>query len=679
MNSIPLPKSQKIRLVNPNLGHPQFIRIEKNEQQIIECRLLFVSNIQDKAKIRETLKGKLSAVPIIEYKWKLQRMLEEERKRKQTLWGRIKNFFKRKSQKEKEITSKLSELQPRGFRADPIPLSMSSIEEQPELNIKENAFLEDQYCNPQSYLRKWNIFDNLKQYFCVDVSFSLPKEIQDYFLQRPFIMFDIKGVFQQTNYHSLILTKKNWQDFIFIQITDLHLAERNDKIFEIVSKWEPTSALKKTKNYIEKVANKIKSVFTGDFGQDKGEQQEAKALKKSFEKRFINPNNQLRKLIKIVNRKVLQDEVDFVVLTGDIVDYVIKSKYAGMKIDSDRLKFRHTNWKTFQDIILNTYSGQKYKGQVEEGQELLCPLFTIVGNHDFRTHHYDLTWANLYKKLGLTSSEASALNELYSASPITSLNKSRLGLKFYLQEINPLLDFSLALGDIELIFLNSGADSFKNFKDFLSGHPSVTGLTTDQIRYLENISKTSNFHEKEVLLLIHGPPINIGKYKYFRQRLQAIGKFKVRKKIGHFKESILKKLGKEEDTRRIDKSFNVKRGTVSSNWEQLIQFCKNHTTLTLSGHTHILKEFRLGDAIEKSTVYDAPPFILQKLKNPAAVYYDIYSEHDDSASKIEKDGPLIVQTPALGLGNYKRPEIVGAYREVKIKKGKLSSFKVKYL
>jgi Icc-related predicted phosphoesterase len=652
---------------------------QEKEQQKIECKLLFISNIQDKAKIRKFLEDELSAVPIIEYKWKLRKVLEEEKKRKQTFWDRIKNFFKRKTQREKEITSKLSKLQPRGFRTDPIPLKLSDIEEKRLLNINENPFLEDQYCFPQSYLQKWKVFNDLKQYFCIDASFTLPNEIQDYFSQRPFIMFDLQGPLQQTNYHSLVLTKQNWQDFTFIQITDLHLAERNDKIFEIVSKWESTSVLERTGKYIGKVANKIKSFFTGDSNRDDGKQQEAKALKMSFDQRFINPNNQLRKFIKTVNKKVLANEVDFVVLTGDIVDYVIKSKYAGMKIDSDRLRFKHTNWKTFQDIILNKQSGQKYEGRLEEGQELLCPLFTIVGNHDFRTHHYDLTWANLYKKLGLTSSEASALNELYSASPITSLNKSHLGLKFYLKKINPSLDFSLTLGDIDLIFLNSGADSFKNFKDLLSGHPSVTGLTDDQIQYLENISKTPNLSTKEVLLLIHGPPINIGKYKYFRQRLQSIGKSKVRKKIGQFKESILKKLGREEDARRIDRAFNVKRGTVSSNWEELIQFCKNYTTLTLSGHTHILKEFRLGDPKEKSTVYDAPPFILQKLKNPAAVYYDIYSERHNSSSKIKKNGPFIVQTPALGLGNYKKPEIVGAYREIEIKNGKLNSFKVKFL
>ena len=128
------------------------------------------------------------------------------------------------------------------------------------------------------------------------------------------------------------------------------------------------------------------------------------------------------------------------------------------------------------------------------------------------------------------------------------------------------------------------------------------------------------------------------------------------------------------------KEFNVKFGTISSNWEKLVEFCKNHSTLTMTGHTHALKEFRLGDPEgSKSKVFNAPPFSLKKVENPAAIYYDSYSEIFTSAKDIEEFGPFVVQTPALGLGGYQNPRQTGAYREIKIKNGKLSSFKVKYL
>jgi hypothetical protein len=213
----------------------------------------------------------------------------------------------------------------------------------------------------------------------------------------------------------------------------------------------------------------------------------------------------------------------------------------------------------------------------------------------------------------------------------------------------------------------------------LSGHPSVTGLDGTQITYLENIINRKYSTGKNVILLIHGPPINIGKSKYFRKRFEEIGKTDIRKRIEDFKESILRKLGKEESSARLDTSFNVKHGTVSNKWEELIQFCKDYTILTLSGHTHVLKEFRLGETKEKSTVFDAPPFILKKLENPAAVFYDVYSERFDSPEDIEKEGPFIVQTPALGLGSYTKPKMVGAYRMITFKDGKLASFKPYFL
>ncbi len=116
------------------------------------------------------------------------------------------------------------------------------------------------------------------------------------------------------------------------------------------------------------------------------------------------------------------------------------------------------------------------------------------------------------------------------------------------------------------------------------------------------------------------------------------------------------------------------------NWEKLAEFCKNFTVLTLCGHTHDDQEFRLGDPGEfKTQVYDAPPFKLKKIENPAAIYYDNYSEIDDNAKAISNNCPYVVQTPALGLGSYGHPKSAGAFREVIVQNGKLSSFKVKYI
>ncbi|MFX1258639.1 MAG: metallophosphoesterase, partial [Promethearchaeota archaeon] len=395
-------------------------------------------------------------------------------------------------------------------------------------------------------------------------------------------------------------------------------------------------------------------------------------------KRLINPNNQFRKFIKIMNRKVLENNLDFIALTGDLVDFTVLSRLSKEVRKIGQFEYDDSNWKIFKQIVLNSKDQKNYRGIIK-GEELLCPIFTIVGNHDYRPYHYDITWAEMYKKIGLNAAEAVALNELLSASPITAIVKTTMALKGYLSEINPSLDFFLSLGNNNFIFLNTGSDSFKNFKDLIMGHPSVTGLLNKQIIFLENLINHKIKENPNTFLFLHGPPINTGEKKISIKLFEKKGSRIIKNKVEDFKESILKKLGKITSKARIDGSFNVKYGTVSSNWERLIEFCKDYCILTLAGHTHIQREYRLEDPETKTKVYAALPFSLKKIENPAAVFFDDYSEKLTDAESIESYGPFVVQTPALGLGGYKNPETAGAYREIILENEKLISFKVKYI
>ncbi|GAG86823.1 unnamed protein product, partial [marine sediment metagenome] len=122
-------------------------------------------------------------------------------------------------------------------------------------------------------------------------------------------------------------------------------------------------------------------------------------IKIPLRKRLINPNNQFRKFIKIINRKVFRNEIDFIVLTGDLVDYTVLSQLSKKVRKLNEFKYEESNWKIFKDILLNSKNQKHYKGVIR-GEELLCPIFTTVGNHDYRPYHYDLTWAEMYKKIG---------------------------------------------------------------------------------------------------------------------------------------------------------------------------------------------------------------------------------------------------------------------------------------
>jgi hypothetical protein len=679
-------KSKKFAyLVNPNLGHPKFLNIDKELKKIdFQTSVLFVSNIETVEEVENYFRDKIRIVPVLDYRWKLKLIFEEQKAKKKGVLTKLIHFLRKKRKKLFELLEQkrylrteksLRTLKARVFRGSPIIIIVSNIKPAKMTSINNMNYIEDEYCAPQDYLSKNDVFEELLIYYKATIQFQLNEEILEYFKIRNFIMFDIiykiSDTDERINYHSLVISKNEWQNFTFVHATDLHIAERNDDIYRLIQQWMNTFKFEHT-DLIEQEYNK-------DF-KNKKKEQHFPLFKLPLKKRFINPNNQFRIFIRLMNKKVFQNELDFIFLSGDLVDFTLLTK-----LPKDIEKFidfgyDHSNWKIFKQILLNK-SPIKKLGMIME-EELLCPIFTILGNHDYRPYHYDLRWAGMYRKIGLKLEEALALNDKMIAFPISAIIKSSRALRAYWSEINPLCDFFLKFGNNNFIFLNSGSDSFKNFRDLLSGHPSLTGLTGKQLEYLKLLTQYKIQKEKEdTFLIVHGPPINPRSKRSLIKRIQKQFGKKIFIKIDEFKESFLKKLGFDKPSKyRIDGRFNVKFGTIASHWDNLIEFCKEYCILTLAGHTHSLKEFRLVDPKEgKSRVFDAPPFSLKKIENPAAIYYDIYSEICSNAKDVEDLKPFVVQTPALGLGGYEDPEMAGAFREIIIKNGKLESFKVKYI
>ncbi|MFW9782173.1 MAG: metallophosphoesterase [Candidatus Heimdallarchaeota archaeon] len=677
-------------IVNPNLGRPTFLRIDpKLKNNNFHTEILVISYISDLKEFEDKIKNEIKLYPVLDNTWKFRDILKKSKsEKKKSFWARFRE--KRIRNKKKEIVDK--ELRDRGklikfkiddldyklkklraypYRGDIIFPTITNVKEVPTTPIHDIFYIDN--LTPQDYLLKYGVFGNLHKFYIVSIEFKVSKEVRNFLKERKFIMFDLELVGDRRNYHSIVISKQDWSNFKFIHATDLHLAERNDKIYSIIKKWTESSIKKNVDDFFDTAAKKLKLKK-----RIKSQEETLANVKIPLRKRLINPNNQFRKFIKLVNRKVFNNEIDFIVLTGDLVDFTVLSKFAKKVRKVNEFKYEESNWQIFKNIILNTKDQKQDKGVIK-GEELLCPIFTTVGNHDYRPFHYDITWAEMYKKIGLNAAEAVALNELFSASPITALMKSTMALKGYLSEINSSFDFSITFGENEFIFLNTGSDSFKNLRDLITGHPSVTGLSTRQIRYLENLINHKIKEKSKTFLFLHGPPINTGENKLSIKLFEKKGGRFIKEKLEDFRESLLAKLGQTKSDARLDKVFNVKYGSISSNWEKLVKFCKDYCFLTFTGHTHTQREFRLEDPETKTMVFDAPPFNLKKIENPAAIYYDTYSELYADAESVEKHAPFVVQTPALGLGGYKNPENAGGYREVVFKDGKLSSFKVKFI
>jgi len=679
LTTVEIERPKKSILISPNLGQPIILGIDRKlKSKDFQTTLLYVSDQANPENFQESFMENLSLVPLFDYKWSYK---IAPKKKEKGFWARRKEkrAYKKERKKNKDFKppkpesriDQLKKLKARLHRGIPIVPSITDVKRvsiAPLHDIKEFT--------PHEYLVKNRVFGTLDKFYKVTVEFTVSKEVLKFLKLRQFVMFDIHCGDDRINYHSLVISKQKWKNFTFTHATDLHLAERNDRIYGIVKKWTKSSLKGGADDFFKTVKKKLK--FSS---KKKLPEKVLSDIKTPLRRRLINPNNQFRKFIKLSNRKVFRNELDFIVLTGDLIDYTILSKYSKELRKVADFKYEKSNWQIFKRIILNTPAEEKYKGVIK-GEELNCPIFTTLGNHEFRLYAYDLRWAGLYKKIGLNASEAIALNEMFSASPITAIIKSPLALKGYLSEINPVLDFSLTLGNNLFIVLNSGSDSFRNIRDLIKGHPSVTGVSLKQIKYLENLLNSKIREDKEIntFLFLHGPPVNTGAKKLKLKLFEKKGARFIKQKINDFKESIVRKLGEPLLNARIDGVFNVKFGGVSSNWEKLLEFCKNFTVMTLCGHTHDDQEFRLADPGEyKTQVYDAPPFKLKKIVNPAAIYHDNYSEIFTDAKSIENNGPFVVQTPALGLGSYGHPESAGAYREIIIKGGKLTSFRVKYI
>ncbi|MFX0044137.1 MAG: metallophosphoesterase family protein [Candidatus Hodarchaeota archaeon] len=666
-------KAHHAIVVNPNLGHPTFLGVDpKLKTKNFRTELLIISNIVDIKEFEKSIAGNIQLNPIFDYKWKLRNVIKKKKKKK-----RVKLFAKEytldesvQDFKSEDVDYKLYKLKIKSYRGNSIYSTVLDVKEETTISINDKSYLEGFI--PQDYLLKYQVFSDLKKFYRVLIDFKISKEIKKFLKERNFVMFDVILLENQVNFHSIVISKQDWKNFTFIHATDLHLAERNDRIYRIIKKWTESSIKTNVEDFLKQAMKKLK------IKKIKQKEESLSEITIPLRKRLINPNNQFRKFIKLMNRKVIENQVDFIILTGDLVDYTILSRLSKKIKNLNEFKYEESNWQTFKNLVLNVPATRNQKG-VKKSEELLCPIITTIGNHDYRPYPYDLTWAEMYKKIGLNAAEAIALNEMFSASPISALTKSPFALKGYSSEINPFNDFYFMLGNNMFIFLNSGADSFKNIRDLLTGHPSVTGLSGRQIQFLENLINLKLRESSNTFLFLHGPPINTGTKHYSLQLFGKKGSKILKKKLVDFKESFLKKLGKPLSMARIDQSFNVKYGCISSNWEKLIKFCKDYCILTLSGHTHTLREFRLEEPKEKSYVYDAPPFKLKKIENPAAIFYDIYSEMHTTSEIIEMNKPYIVQTPALGLGGYKNPKTAGAYREIIVKNGKLSSFRVYYI
>jgi hypothetical protein len=303
-------------------------------------------------------------------------------------------------------------------------------------------------------------------------------------------LYDIMLKLDQTRWYAIaahgVYVRRSWDQFGFLHATDWHVARRMERFQSEMYRLYPTRA-----------------------------------------KHFVNYNDGARRLIKEANRLFRAGTIDFILATGDLVDFIFE------KGDNEQ---GGGNFAYFRDILLGQAPPADPHGVSSE--ELLCPIFTTLGNHDYRVHPYELAFDasieglddpdfNYYTDCNLLEEEAKALQggSRITVSRDTAYAMVTPGLDkigYYQKHIGTDATFHLALGANHIVMVNtrhdigvvdSGWEAGKvwagyggeDMQHFASGAPSSKGFVEKD---LEKVREALRSGDGAVIVCTHAPPIN---------------------------------------------------------------------------------------------------------------------------------------------------------------------------
>ncbi|MFX0048047.1 MAG: metallophosphoesterase family protein, partial [Candidatus Hermodarchaeota archaeon] len=445
---------------------------------------------------------------------------------------------------------------------------------------------------------------------------------------------------------------KDWKDFNFIHATDFHIARRNDFILHYLRE-NVRSKIKRFETRAKKLSKIDKFILNRDF-EFKEEFQEDRYEELRWAKYNFNYN--LRKLIEFANNKVSERKLDFMLMTGDLIDY--------LNIARGNYQYKN-NFFVFLDILLGRNKGldkPPFLGSDDEfinKQEIMVPIFTTIGNHDYRKEHYGLKFGEIHKIFGMTHSDVKGYYDIKFFNYLTALWSDDRYLKDYFRYINPNLNFNLKIGDVyNFIFLDTGQDSIADLHDLLSGGPSTKGIKEYQVDLLRAFIQLA--HNEKIIVVMHTPPISPNLSRHKRRKYKKKLKIKNRP-LGwsDFYESNLKEY---DEIGRLDKILNLKYQTIMYNWSTILKIftgsdkiIRRKVDIVMCGHTHTLKEYRLKEAKETERINFGFWFFPIYIEVPCEVYTSRYrdkfkeiKDHLDLKVWFDVNKPFVFQTQAVG-------------------------------
>lgn len=543
------------------------------------------------------------------------------------------------------------------------PIYLTSIEKIVKRDFEQiNSMSEEDCIALDIYERALDVkdlFGYRKQLYKVNFQIKEIKSLEKLINKEKsrFILFDLvhdlpNYMDDKMNYHSIAIFDKDWSDFKFIHATDIHVSRRNDFIEKFLRD-KAIGKIRRFKKHKKSIDEEDIFILRRDFEFLEEFQTD---LIDRLKKGKFNFNYNLRLLIDFINEKVREGELDCVLITGDLIDY--------LKIGRGNYQYEN-NFQVFLDILLGInrdVDKPPYLGKVKNlmnKKEIMAPIFTMVGNHDYRKGHYSIRLGKVYKIFGFTKKDVKGYHDLKFFNYFNALRSRNKYLKDYFRYININLNYKIKIKNYNFIFLDTGQDSIADMHDLLKGGPSTKGIKDFQIDLLREYIRLSG--DEKIFVVMHTPPVSPSFGKFKRWRLRR--KFGLNRKL-EWSDFYEHKLKKYTGSARLEKILNLKYQTIMYNWKTLMKILtgsdekvRRKVDLVLCGHTHTLKEFRLKEVQkgESETInlgfFIAPIYINVPVKIYANRYRDIFRAFKDPLELkawFDVKKPFVLQTQAIG-------------------------------
>jgi hypothetical protein len=290
-----------------------------------------------------------------------------------------------------------------------------------------------------------------------------------------------------------VYTRRSWDTFGIIHATDLHVSARVDG-------------------------------FRGKLRATNSDDRERGA------RRMVNPNDSMRALINYANALHARGEVDLILATGDLVDYVYED-------GQDRRG--PGNFGLLERLILGSAPGRDPESP--PNNELRVPIFLVLGNHDYVTNSYGIyfkidiplhsdTVVRKYDSFNMVVDDAIAVvgghRPTVSIDAAVTMGKSSPdSAAYYLEQINDRHSYAIHLGNQHRVvmldtgqnqdILDGSVDALQDFfgfsnedeEQFKRGTPTTKGVSESALQLLQD--EIDGAPDDGIFVVgIHTPPLN---------------------------------------------------------------------------------------------------------------------------------------------------------------------------